>query len=61
MRYSRRDFGKLALAGLPAAAMARTFGDARLFAAKLEFTNSADATTLVRRQHTREGWEQIIG
>ena len=29
--------------------------------AKLEFTNSADATKLVRRQHTREGWEQIIG
>jgi hypothetical protein len=29
--------------------------------AALEFTNSADATKLVRRQHTREGWEQIIG
>jgi Oxidoreductase family, NAD-binding Rossmann fold/Oxidoreductase family, C-terminal alpha/beta domain len=29
--------------------------------AKLEFTNSADATKLVRRQQTREGWEQIIG
>jgi len=29
--------------------------------ATLAFTNSADATKLVRRQHTREGWEQIIG
>ena len=29
--------------------------------AKLEFTNSADATTLVRRQQMRAGWEQIIG
>jgi len=29
--------------------------------AKLEFTNSADATKLVRRQQTREGWEKIIG
>lgn len=33
MRYSRRDFGKLALAGIPAAAMARTFAGADLFAA----------------------------
>ena len=29
--------------------------------ATLEFTNSADATKLVRRQQTREGWERIIG
>lgn len=29
--------------------------------AKLEFTNSAEATALVRRQQTRQGWEQIIG
>ena len=29
--------------------------------AKLEFTNSADATKLVRRQQMRQGWEQIIG
>src|SRR5262249_41642680 len=29
--------------------------------AKLEFTNSEDATKLVRRQQTRQGWEQIIG
>ena len=29
--------------------------------AKLEFTNSDDATKLVRRQQTREGWEKIIG
>jgi hypothetical protein len=29
--------------------------------AKLEFSNSADATKLVRRQETRQGWEQIIG
>jgi hypothetical protein len=27
----------------------------------LEFTNSADATKLVRRQQAREGWDQIIG
>jgi hypothetical protein len=30
-------------------------------AAKLEFTNSAEATKLVRRQQVREGWEHIIG
>jgi hypothetical protein len=29
--------------------------------AKLEFTNSAEATKLVRRQQIRQGWEQIIG
>jgi len=29
--------------------------------AKLEFSNSADATKLVRRQQTRAGWEQIVG
>jgi hypothetical protein len=29
--------------------------------ANLTFTNSAEAATLVRRQQTREGWEQIIG
>jgi hypothetical protein len=29
--------------------------------AKLEFTNSPEATKLVRRQQTREGWEKIIG
>jgi len=29
--------------------------------AKLEFTNSADATKLVRRQQMRQGWDQIIG
>jgi len=28
---------------------------------KLEFTNSAEATKLVRRQQTRPGWEEIIG
>jgi sugar phosphate isomerase/epimerase len=33
MRYSRRDFGKLALAGLPAAAMWKTSGDTPLLAA----------------------------
>ena len=33
MRYSRRDFGKLALAGLPAAAMWRAYGIAGLSAA----------------------------
>ena len=33
MRYSRRDFGKLALAGIPAAAMLRTLGDVELGAA----------------------------
>jgi len=33
MRYSRRDFGKLALAGLPAAAMWRAYGVAGLSAA----------------------------
>jgi sugar phosphate isomerase/epimerase len=33
MRYSRRDFGKLALAGLPAAAIWKTFGDTTLLAA----------------------------
>jgi sugar phosphate isomerase/epimerase len=32
MRYSRRDFGKLALAGVPAAAMWRAFGDTPLLA-----------------------------
>src|SRR4051812_31788724 len=32
MRYSRRDFGKLALAGLPAAAMWKTFGETPLAA-----------------------------
>lgn len=32
MRYSRRDFGKLALAGLPAAAMWKTFGETPLLA-----------------------------
>jgi hypothetical protein len=29
--------------------------------AKLEFTNSAEASKLVRRQQTRQGWEKIIG
>jgi sugar phosphate isomerase/epimerase len=33
MRYTRRDFGKLALAGIPAAAMWRTRGEAPLLAA----------------------------
>lgn len=33
MRYSRRDFGKLALAGIPAAALLRDFGSATLLAA----------------------------
>jgi len=33
MRYSRRDFGKLALAGIPAAALWRTIGDVELCAA----------------------------
>jgi hypothetical protein len=28
--------------------------------AKLEFSNSADATKLVRRQQVREGWDRII-
>src|SRR3954466_5110954 len=32
MRYSRRDFGKLALAGLPAAAMWKAFGETPLAA-----------------------------
>ena len=32
MRYSRRDFGKLALAGIPAAAAWRAFGDTPLTA-----------------------------
>src|SRR5882672_5427342 len=32
MRYSRRDFGKLALAGIPAAAALRAFGDTPLTA-----------------------------
>ena len=32
MRYSRRDFGKLALAGLPAAAVLRAFGETPLAA-----------------------------
>jgi sugar phosphate isomerase/epimerase len=32
-KYSRRDFGKLALAGLPAAALWRTLGDAGVLAA----------------------------
>ena len=32
MRYSRRDFGKLALAGLPAAAMWKTVGETPLLA-----------------------------
>ena len=35
MRYTRRDFGKLALAGIPASAMWRTFGEAPLAAAKI--------------------------
>ncbi len=38
MRYSRRDFGKLALAGLPAAAIWKTFGEVPLTA--LEKINS---------------------
>jgi hypothetical protein len=29
--------------------------------ARLKFTNSSEATNLVRRQDTRKGWEQIIG
>src|SRR4051812_21657264 len=32
MRYSRRDFGKLALAGIPAAAMWKSFGETPLAA-----------------------------
>jgi hypothetical protein len=30
-------------------------------AQKMEFTNSPEANKLVRREQTRQGWEQIIG